>query len=193
MVACSQCRSTVPRSDTVFSNQGDLLCSRCGAFDAAHAQVERGRAAAYESAGRNRGALGLIIGAVERAAADKQAGQLHSELLGVAYSGAGPQAQSATVPCSRCQTVVLRGETTLSMEGDPMCRSCAAGYDPVAEQKRLEGSLIVGILMGAFLPIIGIGLAYGLKRKPAEKKGAVGGTLLIFALLYFFWPLLLGK
>lgn len=193
MVTCSQCRSVVPRGDTVFSNDGDLLCSRCGAFDAAHAQVERARVAAHAEAGQHRGALGLILGAVERAAADRQAGQMHSELVGAAYSGAAAQPLSATVPCARCQTVVARSATTLSVEGDPMCRACAASYDHVAEQKRAEGSLMLGLLMGTVLPVLGIGLAYGLKRRPAEKKGAIGGTLFVFVVLYFCWPLLLGK
>lgn len=184
-VACSQCRSEVPRSETVFSNEGDLLCSRCGAFDAAHAQVERARAAAHEAAGQRRGAVGLFVGALERSSADRQAGQMHADLIGARHAAAS-YASSPVVPCVRCQTVVPRTDTTLTIEGDPMCRACAATYDQRAEQRAKEGSMLLGVLLGAFLPGIGIGIAYALNRKPAEKKGAVGGTLAVLFLVYFF-------
>ena len=180
MVACSQCRAVVPRSETVYSSDGDLLCSRCGSFDAAHAQVERARQAAHEASSHNRGAVGMIIGAVERAAADRRAGQMHSELVSVAV--ASPAQQAAAVPCWVCKTVVPRAETTLTLEGEPMCRSCAATYDAAAERRRIEGSLFLGFLMGFFLSVLGIGAAYALNRKPAEKKGAVIGAVIAFGL-----------
>jgi sulfite exporter TauE/SafE len=93
---------------------------------------------------------------------------------------------SSTVPCFRCRTVVPRGSTTLSLEGEPLCQQCAATYDAAAERKRIEGSLFVGFLWGCFLSILGIGLVYALDRKPAEKKGAVVGAAIMFGLFYVF-------
>lgn len=187
MVVCSQCRAEVPRTETVFSHDGDLLCARCGAFDAAHAQVERARAAAHEASSRGGpgGAVGAIVGIAQRAAADRQAGQMHSDLVGLRYTS-GVVPAGSNVPCARCQTVVPRTETTLTIEGDPMCRTCAASYDQVAEQRAKEGSLLPGILLGAILPGIGIGIAYAVSQKPAVRKGAVGGTLAVLFLAYFF-------
>lgn len=189
MVACSQCRSVVPRTETVFSNDGDLLCNRCGAFDAAHAQVERARTAAHENASQNRGVIGLVVGAIEKASADRQAGQLHSELVATAY--AGPTAVADTAACSRCRTVVPRSNTTLTLEGDPMCSTCAADYDAAADRKRLEGSLFLGFLWGFFLSLIGIGLTYALNRKPAEKKGAAVGAAIAGILAYIVLSIML--
>jgi hypothetical protein len=189
MVSCSQCRSVVPQTETVFSNQGDLLCSRCGAFDSAHAQVERARAAAHEEAGRHRGAIGLVVGAFERAAADRQAGQMHSDLVAVAHTG--PAQHASTVPCSRCNAIVPRSDTTLSLEGDAMCRQCASTYDAAAERRRIEGSLFIGFLWGFLLSIVGVGLTHVLGRRPAEKKGAWVGATIQFGLIYFALPLML--
>lgn len=191
MVACPSCRAIVPQTETVFSTSGDLLCQRCSSFEGAHAQVERGRAAAYDAAGQHRGAIGMIVGAVERVAADRQAGSLHSELAQVAV--ARPNVQAHMVPCAKCRNLVPRTDTTLSFEGETMCRSCAAGYDAVAERKRLEGSFFLGLLWGLFGSFIGLGLTYMLHRTPAEKKGALAGALLPWVVLYFILPILTGS
>lgn len=181
-VTCSQCRSVVPQTETVYSNQGALLCSRCASVHAAHEQVERARDAAAEGLIAGRG-LGDIVNMV---AVEHKAGQLHGEIAAAGRMGAAPVA--STVPCSRCRTVVPRTSTTLSLEGEAMCSSCAATYDAAADRKRLEGSLFVGFLWGFFLSIIGIGLVYLLDRRPAEKKGAVIGAAIALGLLYFAVP-----
>lgn len=182
MVACHQCKTVVERASTVFTTDGELLCGRCGAFDAAHAQVERARAAAHESASQHSSAIGLVIGAVERAAANRRAGEMHGELVATARTATRQQA--AAVPCSRCRAMVLRAETTLSLEGEPMCRECAAGYDAVADRRRLEGSLFVGFLWGFFLSFVGVGLTHLLQRKPAEKKGAMVAAFMGLTIAY---------
>jgi hypothetical protein len=180
MVTCSQCRSVVPQSDTTYSTQGTLLCQRCATAHAAHAQVERARDAAAE---------GLMFGnaltsVVNAAVVEHKAHHLHGEIAAAARSGPAPV--SSTVACSRCRTVVLRSSTTLSLEGEALCPSCAASYDAASERKRLEGSLFIGFLWGFLLSFVGIGLVYLLDRKPAEKKGAIVGAAIAFGLFYVF-------
>lgn len=184
MVTCSQCRSVVPQTETVYSNQGALLCTRCANVRAAHEQVERVRDAAVKDAISGSGFGGIVRMVV----VENKAGELHDEIALAARSGQAPVSQ--TVPCSRCRTVVPRSTTTLSLEGEALCSSCAATYDAASERKRLEGSLFVGFLWGFFLSAIGIGLVYLLDRKPAEKKGAVIGAAIALGLLYFAVPII---
>lgn len=179
MVACSQCQSVVPQTETTYSSQGTLLCQRCATAQAAHAQVERARDAATHGL-----VFGGITDVVNAAVVEHKAHGLHEEIAVAARSG--PSAAPQTVACARCRTVVHRSSTTLSLEGDALCPSCAATYDAAAERKRIEGSLFLGFLWGFFLSIIGIGLAYLLDRKPAEKKGAIVGAAIAFGLFYVF-------
>ncbi|MBK8254070.1 MAG: hypothetical protein IPK82_15570 [Polyangiaceae bacterium] len=178
-VICAECRATVPQSETTYSPQGALLCGRCSQAHAAHAQVERARDAAAHQAALGRG-IGDIVNLIS---VEAKAGSLHREIAEARHTAVQPQ--STTVACFRCRTVVPRGATTLSLEGEPMCSACNAAYDPVAERKRIEGSLFLGFLWGFFLSVIGIGLVYALNRKPAEKKGAVVGAAIAFGLFYF--------
>jgi hypothetical protein len=179
-VTCSQCRSIVPQTETTYSPQGALLCQRCANVHAAHSQVERARDAATE------GLLfgGALTDVVKAAVVEHGTHGLHEE---IAVAGrTGPAQASHTVACFKCRTVVSRSSTTLSLEGEALCPSCAAYYDAAAERKRIEGSLFLGFLWGFFLSVIGIGLVYLLDRKPAEKKGAIVGAGIAFGLFYVF-------
>lgn len=181
-VACSRCSAVVPQSETEFSSTGNLLCRRCANLNQAHAQVERAREAAYEQTRVASNAFDYAIKVAQRHEADADAQRDHSILATI--EAAGPIATPMDVECSRCKNTVHREQATYALDGQTMCKACAATYDPRAERRKKEGTFMVGFLFGFFFSIFGASYVHFFRKKSAEIDGAmiglIAGTIIIY-------------
>ncbi|MBX3187733.1 MAG: hypothetical protein KF819_11985 [Labilithrix sp.] len=172
-VSCADCRTAIAQSQSFFGTDGSTLCARCHAMREAHAQVERGRAAAYEEAAAYRGAVGLVVQAVKRGQADDEATRHHADLA--AIRAAGPRAAEPQ-PCHRCGVAVAPADIHYALDGQTLCRACSITYDAAAERKKIEGNLWFGLALGFSLSFVGVAVVHALGRPPGEKRGALVGA-----------------
>jgi hypothetical protein len=154
-VQCSSCGQSMPQSESVFSQTGDLVCMRCHGFSTAHAQVERARAAMVEQAqGR-----GMIAHLVATSQADAVATHKHHELHAMQRGGT-PLAAPSRIVCQSCGTVVPSAEAVFTPAGMNVCRPCEGRMRSRSDDLRAKNDVqlkIVGLV--AFLVILAIGIA----------------------------------
>ncbi|WP_394824498.1 hypothetical protein [Pendulispora albinea] len=181
--ACSRCAVALAPNERLFSHDGQPLCDRCRTVADAHEQIDRAHRAAVENTVDEYGKVRLVAGIVREHAA-RWAAQEHAALARLPTS---PPTATATIRCATCKEPAARAATTLNLEGEPMCPRCAAVFDPEEARREKEGSLWRGFALGFVFSVFGILYVFAVTRRPADKKGALGGFLtgLLPGAIYF--------
>jgi len=118
LLTCSACSAKMPSSESLFSDDGSLVCSRCRAIEDARKQIRRAYDPAFEEPENT----------YEESSSDEESHQqvvLEREYAELAEATAPPPPLvRGLVPCARCQRSVHRSEVALNDRDEPVCRQC---------------------------------------------------------------------